>query len=355
MKISSLTQDNGKLIKEFGAQSLLNVASLPNFYTFKNELFVSHRDFDKFLDGLEKGEPSAIVSGFNASGTIHLGHKALFDTNLFFQKKYGLKVFIPISDDESYVTGKVETQKEALENSLKLARELLAYGFCPDNTYFIVDQIYTNIYNYAVKFSKKMNLSTSKATYGHKDDVNLGVVFYPLIQSAHILLPQLEFGIRNVLVGIGPDEDVHIRIGRSLAQKFGLVKPSIIHCSFMPGIDCEKMSKSRGNGIYLNDDYDVVKKKINKSFSGGRDTIDEHRKFGGNPKNDIACFYLEKYFSDSVNVEEIFEKYESGEFLSSDVKKILFEQVVKFTEQFQNNLKSISQRLVDNCLLKNEK
>ena len=80
--------------------------------------------------------------------------KPVFDTNLYFQKEYGVPVFIPISDDESYVAGKVETQEEALKNSLSLAKELLAYGFDPYKTYFIIDQIYTNIYNLAIKRAK---------------------------------------------------------------------------------------------------------------------------------------------------------------------------------------------------------
>ena len=122
---TELAIDNEKLVKEFGASRISKLKDMPDFYTFKKGLIYSHRDFDKFLSRLEKGEPSAIVSGFNASGTIHLGHKAVFDTNLYFQKKYGLKVFIPISDDESYVSGKVKTQEEAFEHSLNLVKVLI--------------------------------------------------------------------------------------------------------------------------------------------------------------------------------------------------------------------------------------
>ena len=70
---------------------------------------------------------------------------------LYFQKKYNIPVFIPISDDESYVSRKVKSQEEALDFSYKLSKELLAYGFEPKKTYFIIDQVYTNIYNFAFK------------------------------------------------------------------------------------------------------------------------------------------------------------------------------------------------------------
>src|SRR3989338_2187555 len=103
--------DNEKLIEEFGAEPMPNVKDGPDFYTLKTGVLASHRDFTKFYNALKKGEKCAIVSGLNASGTLHLGHKIVFDTNLYFQDKYKIPVFIPISDDESYVAGKVRNQE----------------------------------------------------------------------------------------------------------------------------------------------------------------------------------------------------------------------------------------------------
>ncbi len=177
MNIEEIPQENEDLVKKFGAELMSNLKDKPDFYTFNKGIIYSHRDFDKFLSALKRGEKCAIVSGFNASGSIHIGHKPVFDTNLFFQKKYGLPVFIPISDDESYVAGKVKDQKEALKNSLELAKELLAYGFDPKKTYFIIDQIYTNIYNLAIKLSKKVTLSEIKTSYGYKSEDNPGLYF----------------------------------------------------------------------------------------------------------------------------------------------------------------------------------
>ena len=157
--VVKLSQDNQDLIKKFGATPISKLSETPDFYTFNNSLMASHRDFDKFFSALKKQEKCAILSGVNASGTLHLGHKAVFDTNLFFQKKYKIPVYIPISDDESYVAGKVKDQKQALKNSKRLAKELIAYGFEPKNTFFIIDQIYTNIYNLAIKLSIYLTFS----------------------------------------------------------------------------------------------------------------------------------------------------------------------------------------------------
>ncbi|MBI2671800.1 tryptophan--tRNA ligase [Candidatus Woesearchaeota archaeon] len=351
--MENLKEDNEKLIKEFGASPIHKLKDVPDFYTFKKGLICSHRDFDKFLKALKKGEKCAIVSGFNASGTIHLGHKPVFDTNLYFQKTYGIPVFIPISDDESYVAGKVNTQEEALKNSMNLARELLAYGFDPKKTFFIIDQIYTSIYNLAIKVSRRINLSEIKATYGYKNEENIGLHFYPAVQSAHILFPQEKFGIKHILVLIGPDEDPHIRISRDVAFRLGYEKPAILHSTFLPGIDGTKMSKSKDNAIFLKDDKKSIIKKISKAFSGGQKTVEEHRKKGGNPENDIACIYLSNFFLDENKSKKLFEDYKNGKLLSGEVKKILSDKLTGFISDFQLRLKNVKEAEVEKAILKN--
>lgn len=350
----NLIDDNERLIKEFGAEKISSIKSLPDFYTFKKNLVFSHRDFQNFLIALEKGEKCAIVSGLNASGTLHLGHKIVFDTNLFFQKKYGVPVFIPISDDESYVSGKVKTQEESKNNAIVLAKELIAYGFDPKKTFFIIDNIYTNIYNLAIKLSAKINYSEIKATYGYNPSDNIGLHFYPTVQSAHILFPQEKFGIKNVLVPIGPDEDAHLRLCRDIASRLGYNKPATIHMKFIPGIDGEKASKSKNNAFFLTDDMKTIKKKCNKAFSGGKDTLEEHKKYGGNPDIDIACQYLSMFFYDDKKTKELFDCYRKGKITSGETKKMLFEELSKIISDFQNRLSKISEKDLNKCILKND-
>jgi tryptophanyl-tRNA synthetase len=354
MNLKKLEEDNRKLVEKFGAAPISKLKQVPNFYTFKKELIYSHRDFDKFFAALKKGEKCAILSGFNASGTIHIGHKPVFDTNLFFQKKYGIPVYIPISDDESYVTGKVKDQKEALENSLELARELIAYGFDPKKTYFIIDQIYTNIYNLAIKLSRKINLSEIKATYGYKNEENIGLHFYPAVQAAHILFPQERHKIKNVLVPIGPDEDAHIRISRDIARRAGYRLPAILHSFFLPGIDGKKMSKSRNNAIYFSDSPEMIRKKVNKAFSGGRDTAEEQRKHGADPDRDVSIFYLTKLFLNEKQGKRLISDYSSGKILTKDVKQRLSKELIKFTKDFQKRLKKVNLKKLEKNILKNE-
>ncbi len=349
-----LLEENEKIVKGFGAEPIVKLKAIPDIYTFRNNLIYSHRDFDRFFKALKKGEKCAIVSGFNASGTIHLGHKPVFDTNLYFQKEYGVPIFIPISDDESYVTGKVRTQEEALKNSLELVKELIAYGFDPNKTYFIIDQLYTKIYNLAFKLSKRVTLSEIKATYGYKNDENIGTHFYPVVQAAHILFPQETFGIKNILVTIGPDEDAHIRICRDIASRMGYEKPSILHATFLPGLDGEKMSKSKNNAIFLKDNMEMVRVKIKRALSGGQKTIEQHREVGGNPDLDMALQYLTKLFLNKDESERLISGYKKGEILSSEIKQKCLFMVSSFLNKFQEALLKVDLKNIRSSILNDE-
>ena len=294
-KIESVTADNVRLIEKFGAGMISELKEIPDFYTFNNGLIYSHRDFDRFLSSLKSKKKCAIVSGFNASGLPHLGHISVFDTNLFFQRKYNVDIFMPISDDESYVSGKVDTQETAIKNSFMLVKTMIAYGFDVSKTKFIIDYIYTNIYDLAIKLSRGLTLSEVKAVYGYTPDQNIGLHFYPVVQSAHIVYP-LTIGYDDVIVPIGSDEDSHMRVCRDLAVKFGLVKPAALHSVFMPGLDGEKMSKSRNNGIFINESEKEVKRKIMGAFSGGQSSAEEHRKLGGQSKRRHGIFLPKELF-----------------------------------------------------------
>ncbi|MEM5783129.1 MAG: tryptophan--tRNA ligase, partial [Candidatus Aenigmatarchaeota archaeon] len=224
--------DYEKLIKEFGVEpieNLKNKKEIENIDFYKRGRIISHRDFDKFLDAIKSGKKVSIVSGLNASGSMHFGHRGAFDLCLELQKKYKIPVFIPISDDEAYVCKKIKNQEEGLKNAELIAKQVAALGFDPKLTKIFIHQKYTKIYNLAIKLSTKYTLSTIKAIYGFKDETNPGLMFYPVIQAADILLPQELYGPHLTLVPVAIDQDPHIRLARDIAEKFGYVKPAALH------------------------------------------------------------------------------------------------------------------------------
>jgi tryptophanyl-tRNA synthetase len=342
--INKLLDSNKKLVTEFGATEFNKLTNIPNFRTFQNNLFYSHRNFDTFYTNLLNGQKSAIVSGLNPSGKLHLGHKVVFDTCLFFQREYNLKVIIPLSDDESYVSGRVETRIDAISHAVHLIKGLLAYGFEPELTKVVLDFNYPEIFNLAINLSRKINISKIKGVYGYTESNNIGLYFYPAVQAAHVILPEDKYGITNTLVPIGPDEDPHLILGRDMAEAMNYSKPSVIHVKFMPDINLEKMSKSRPDGvIYLTDNSEDVIAKIKRAFSGGGKTLEEHRKFGGNPEEDVAMIYLTSYFLNKEEGEDIKKNYREGKLTSREVKEKLLSYLIPFLENFNKSFSNVNE------------
>merc|ERR550525_1721044 len=72
---------------------------------------------------------------------------------------------------------------------------------------------------------------------------------------------------------------------RDVAPRLGYLKPALLHSSFFPamqGAQTKMSASDTTSSIYLTDTPKQIKTKINKyAFSGGKDTIEEHREKGG--------------------------------------------------------------------------
>jgi tryptophanyl-tRNA synthetase len=99
------------------------------------------------------------------------------------------------------------------------------------------------------------------------------------------------------------------RLTRDVAQKLKYPKPCLIHCKFLPALQGaqSKMSASDPNSaIYMTDTPNQIKNKINKhGFSGGRETEELHRKYGGNPDVDVPFQYLSFFEEDDEKLAQI--------------------------------------------------
>ena len=110
-----------------------------------------------------------------------------------------------------------------------------------------------------------------------------------------------------------------------------------------------KMSSSEAHhAILLSDSPEVVEEKVKKhAFSGGRTTLAEHRKLGGNPDVDVSFQWLQTLFEeDDKNVKKLYEDYKKGTLLSGELKQMLIKKLTTFLEQHQTARKK-AQKLVD--------
>jgi tryptophanyl-tRNA synthetase len=88
-------------------------------------------------------------------------------------------------------------------------------------------------------------------------------------------------------------------VTRDVAAQLKYSKPALIHARFLDALQGpgSKMSASvDSSAIKLSDTPKQILKKVQThAFSGGRETLEEHREKGGNPDIDVPYQYL-KFF-----------------------------------------------------------
>lgn len=81
-------------------------------------------------------------------------------------------------------------------------------------------------------------------------------------------------------------------------------------------------------------------------MSGGRETVEEQRKYGADLSKDIPYQYLEYFLEDDEELKRIHDEYESGRMLTGEVKKILIEEVQKIIGDFQKRRAEVTDAVV---------
>jgi len=224
-------------------------------------------------------------------------------------------------------------------------------GFNPEKTHFLIDTKHAGImYPEAIKVAKKITFSTIKASFGFTDSNNIGSIFYTSMQTVPCFLPNvLNNKNEYCLIPLAVDQDPHFRISRDVIQKLGHKKPAIMHAKFMSpltGTQGKSSSSDSGKTILMSDSPQQVKKKINKhAFSGGQETVEEHRKLGGNTETDVACQWLKYFEHDDEKLKEIYENYSKGKLLSGEVKAILIEKINEILSTHQERKKQSENQL----------
>ncbi len=355
-------KDYEKLSKEFGIQPfgpLLRRIKEPHLLMRRGLIF-GHRDFDKILDALERKESYAMMTGLMPSGKFHLGHKILAEQIIYHQQVLGGRIFLCVADIEAYnmrLNNMEALHKTAIEEYLL---NYIALGLKPKNCDFYFqserskDPDQANaFYRLASMAARKTTFNEMRAIYG---DVSPGKVMSVMIQVADILHPMLpEFGgFRHVVVPVGVDQDPHMRLTRDITSRFNKDEykfpslPSSTYHRFIKGLKGGKMSSSDPlSYIALTDDPKTVKTKIMKyAFSGGRETIAEHRKKGGIPEVDVSYQYLYSQFEpDDKKIKRIYEEYKSGSLLTGELKQILIEKLEKFLEDHQRKMEKAKKQI----------
>ncbi|MHA1505838.1 MAG: tryptophan--tRNA ligase [Candidatus Asgardarchaeia archaeon] len=334
--------DYERLMKEFGVEDIKPVLEKYDLdhHLIRRGFFFAHRDLDKILDLYKSGEEFAVVSGRGPSNKVHIGHMLIFNFVKWIQEKFGVEVYIPLSDDEKYVFGKVKDLEEAEFFAYDNALDIFSIGLDRKKTHFFISTHYPAIYKYSIILSRNLTFSTIRAVFGFKGETNPGAIFYPMVQSAHILLPTIEKGL-PVLVPIAIDQDPYIRVVRDISGKMELFKPAAIHSKFLRGLDGRPMSASNPKTtIFLTEDESSIRKKVWNALTGGWKRAKDQRKYGGKPNVCVVFEWFSTYFLRSdEELKKVEMKCRNGERLCGQCKEELIRYLTNYIKEHRKRRK----------------
>jgi len=364
--------DYDKLIKEFGTEKLTDALlerlerdakakGLEFHHLLRRRIFFSHRDLKWVLDEYDKGHKFYLYTGRGPSGDIHLGHIVPWMLTKWLQDVYDVELWFQLTDDEKFLFKPELTLEDATRLAHENALDILAVGFDPKKTKIFIDTEYAaTMYPLAIQIAKKLNFTTTKAVFGFTNDQNVGAIFYTAMQSVPCILPSV-LAKRNIpcLIPYAIDQDAHFRVARDILPKLGFYKPAAIHCQFLPPLTGPgKMSttgESKESTIFMSDDAKTIRKKVMRyAFSGGKDTVEEHRRHGGNADVDMAFQWLTYFEPDDKKLADIRRRYESGELLSGELKQILVDTIVPIILEHQRRRNDAKRTLLQ-VLLRDHK
>ena len=353
-----------KLVHQFGTEHITDklLSKIKKHageihFMLRRGVFFSHRDMNWLLDEFEKGNKFFLYTGRGPSGGTHIGHLMPWIFTKWLQDKFGVELWFQFTDDEKFMYKEDLTLEQANKFARENALDVIALGFDPAKTHFIIDSEQAGVmYPIAIQIAKKITFSTIKAAFGFTNENNVGSIFYTAMQAVPAVLPSVLKG-KNIpcLIPLGIDQDPHFRVARDVYPKLGFYKPAIIHGKMMPGLKDEgKMSASDPNStIYTTDTPKEVEEKIKKhAFSGGRASLEEHRKLGGNPDVDACYKWLEMFFEpDDKKLKKIYDDYKSGKMLTSELKAYTIGKINTFLKEHQRK-RELARKQLDKFIYK---
>ncbi len=283
-------------------------------------------------------ERKRILTGDRPTGKLHLGHYVgTLENRVELQDVYDC--FFIIADLHVLTT---QPEKEriagAIQNIQDMVLDYLAIGIDPERSTIFVQSAIPETYQLNLLFEMLVSVPRLERLPSLKEmarDANLevmpfGLLGYPVLQAADILLP------RAHLVPVGKDNEAHVELAREIARRFNRVYgnvfpiPDVLSEGGLVGTDGEgKMSKSRGNAIFLSDDAETVNRKVMGMYTDPqRIRADIPGRVEGNP----VFIYHDAFNPDLAEVRELKERYGQGRVGDVEVKRKLARAINEFLE-----------------------
>ena len=278
-----------------------------------------------------------ILTGIQATGTPHLGNilgairPAIAQAN-----DPANESFLFIADMHSLT--QIKDAVALRHNTYAVAAAWLAFGLDTARSVFYRQSDVPAAAELAWYLNCFFPVSRLELAHSYKDkmaqlqdsgatSINTGLFTYPMLMSADILLYDAE------QVPVGKDQKQHLEFTRDVAsrlhsamgQEVFVLPEAVIQEEVMlvPGLDGNKMSKSRNNTLNIFDDPKSLKKRINKEIETDGTALEDPKDPSANPVN--ALYHL---IAGEGEAARMAEQLRAGGYGWGHAKKDLLEAVV---------------------------
>ena len=285
-------------------------------------------------------ERKRLLTGDRPTGKLHLGHYVgSLKNRVQLQDEY--YCYFIIADLHMLTTRPEKDRIDQVARNIRgMVVDYLAVGIDPDRSTIFVQSAVPETYELNLLLENLVTVPRLERLPSLKDmarDADLdtmpfGLLGYPVLQAADILLP------RAHLVPVGKDNEAHVEVTREIARRFnqmyGEVFPipalMIGEVPTLVGTDGQaKMSKSLGNAIFLSDDSRSVEKKVAAMYTDPkRVRADVPGTVEGNP----VFAYHEAFNDDKAEVEDLEARYREGRVGDVEVKGRLAAALNRFLD-----------------------
>jgi len=289
-----------------------------------------------------------VMSGIRPTGFLHLGNYFGAVRNYVrMQEEY--ECFFMVADLHSLTTH--PDTKELKANVHHVLAENIACGLDPDKVALYCQshvhetaELYLYFNTLAYKGELEKTSTFKEKARKHPDNVNAGLLTYPVLQTADILLHRAE------LVPVGKDQEQHLEMARNFANRFNrryreiFPEPQAFNYGSelvkVPSLDgAGKMSKSENQyaTLYLSDDDELIRKKVTRAKTDTGPT----QKNSAKPDYIENLFLLMKLVGTEDAVKKFDEDFNNCTIRYGDMKKQLAEDMVKFIGPIREKAKAI--------------
>ena len=289
-----------------------------------------------------------VMSGIRPTGFLHLGNYFGAVRN-YVRMQEEFDCYFMVADLHSLTTH--PDTKELKTTVHRVLAENIACGLDPEKValycqshVYETSELYLYLNMLAYKGELEKTVTFKDKARQHPDNVNAGLLTYPVLQTADIILHRAKY------VPVGKDQEQHLEMARNFANRFnhryGEVFPEPVAFNYgdelikVPSLDgAGKMSKSENQyaTLYLSDEDDLIRKKVMKAKTDSGPTEPNSSK----PDYIENIFLLMKLVSATEVVEKFESDYNNCTIRYGDMKKQLAEDMVAFISPIREKAENI--------------